>query len=141
MMFDIFKRGGKPGKAAIAMERAEAQVEQDNSVPGEATWAIIPYQYFGIRSPQLGLYFSINFESPYYIRQRSISPPGSIQRTLDPLAVRERGRLPSRTSPTGNSVNCNKELSKIIIIIFIRIIIVDHLDPQPVAGSRGRCSR
>lgn len=140
MMFDIFKRGGKPGKAAIAMEGAEAQVEQDNSVPGEATWAIISYQYFGIRSPQLGLYFSINSESPYYIRQRSISPPGSIQRTLDPLAVRERGRLPSRTSPTGNSVNCNKELSK-IIIIFIGIIIVDHLDPQPVAGSRGRCSR
>ena len=140
MMFDIFKRGGKPGKAAIAMEGAEAQVEQDNSVPGEATWAIIPYQYFGIRSPQLGLCFSINFESPYYIRQRSILPPGSIQRTLDPLAVRERGRLPSRTSPTGNSVNCNKELSK-IIIIFIGIIIVDHLDPQPVAGSRGRCSR
>ena len=56
MMFDIFKRGGKPGKAAIAMEGAEAQVEQDNSLPGEATLAIISYQYFGIRSPQLGLY-------------------------------------------------------------------------------------
>ena len=67
MMFDIFKRGGKPGKAAIAMEGAEAQVEQDNSVPGEATWAIIPYQVTAAR-----IVFDINSESPFNIRQRSI---------------------------------------------------------------------
>ena len=41
IMSNILECLGEPGKTTVAMERAEAQVQWDDSVPWQAAWAII----------------------------------------------------------------------------------------------------
>ena len=40
-MSNILECSGEPGEATVTVERAEAQVQRDNSVPRQATWAMI----------------------------------------------------------------------------------------------------
>ena len=119
MMLNILEGCGKPGQAAVAVERAEVQVKRDNTMPRQAAWAITCIK----NTLTKGIEKQIQMQMQTWVNPADTGSPGSEGERATPLEDqpnRQLRQLDQEVRKGCHRWNCWH---------------------SPVARRRGRCSR